>query len=204
MPFRFILVSFLIVLGGALSVPAAIAVWQEREIQDEDAFVQNVHDVVTDEDVQIVLAARLTERIMTRTDLQARISEGLANLEERADSDAARGLRLLAAPLTRLARETINRICLDILRSDAFDAILETAARVTHRAVMAVVKNERGLIQENNDQVVLNLRPVIVQVVENLAGERAEAALMRRGYSRGRGNYRDQRRERQRLALEAG
>lgn len=179
MPFRFIIVSFLIVLGGALSVPAAIAVWQEREIQDEDAFVQNLQDVVNDEDVQVVLAARLTDRIMTRTDLQARISEGLANLEERADSDAARGLRLLAAPLTRLARETINRICLDILRSDAFDAILETAARVTHRAVMAVVKNERGLIQENNEQVVLNLRPVIVQVVENLAGERAEAALMR-------------------------
>jgi hypothetical protein len=179
MPFRFFLVSCLIVLGGALSVPAAVAVWQEREIQNEDAFVQNVHDVVTDEDVQVVLAARLTDRIMTRTDLQARISEGLANLEERADSDAARGLRLLAAPLTRLARETINRICLDILRSDAFDAILETAARVTHRAVMAIVKNERGLIQENNEQVVLNLRPVIVQVVENLAGERAEAALMR-------------------------
>ena len=44
---------------------------------------------------------------------------------------------------------------------------------------MAVVKIDRGLIQENNGQVVLNLRPVIVQVVENLAGERAQAALMR-------------------------
>ena len=179
MPFRFIIVSFLIVLGGALSVPAAIAVWQEREIQDEDAFVQNVQDVVNDEDVQVVLAARLTDRIMTRTDLQARISEGLANLEERADSDAARGLRLLAAPLTRLARETINRICLDILRSDAFDTILETAARAAHKAVTAVIKNDKGLIEQNNGRVVLNLRPVIVQVVENLAGERAEAALMR-------------------------
>jgi hypothetical protein len=179
MPFRLIIVSFLIVLGGVLSIPAAIAVWQEREIQDEDAFVQNVHEVVTDEDVQIVLATRLTERVMTRTDLQARIGEGLTNLEERADSDAARGLRLLAAPLTRLARETINRICLDILRSDAFDTILETAARAAHKAVMAIIKNDRGLIEQNNGQVVLNLRPVIVQVVENLAGERAEAALMR-------------------------
>ena len=89
MPFRFFIVSFLIFLGGVLSIPAAIAVWQEREIQDEDAFVQNLQDVTNDEDVQVVLAARLTDRIMTRTDLQARISEGLANLEERADSDAA-------------------------------------------------------------------------------------------------------------------
>jgi hypothetical protein len=179
MPFRFLAVSVLIFLGGILSIPAAIAIWQEREIQDEDAFVQNLQDITNDEDVQVVLAARLTDRILIRTDLRERISEGLANLEERADSDAARGLRLLAAPLTRLARETINRICLDILRSDAFDTILETAARAAHRAVMAVIQNERGLIQQNNEQVVLNLRPVIVQVVEDLAGERAEAALMR-------------------------
>ena len=51
-----------------------------------------MHDVVNDEDVQIVLASRLTDRIMTRTDLRQRISDGLANLEERADSDAIESL----------------------------------------------------------------------------------------------------------------
>jgi hypothetical protein len=177
MPFRFLIVSFLIILGGVLSVPAAIAIWQEREIQDEDAFVQNVHDVVNDEDVQIVLASRLTDRIMTRTDLQQRISDGLANLEARADSDAAKGIPLLAAPLTRLARDAINRICLEILSSDGFSTVLDTAARATHRAVTAVIQNDRGLIEQNNGQIVLNLRPVVVQVVENLAGERAQQAL---------------------------
>jgi len=177
MPFRFLIVSFLIILGGILSVPAAIAVWQEREIQDEDAFVQNVHEVVNNEDVQVLLAQRLTDRILERTNLRQRISEGLTEIEEQAGTDRGAAIPLLAAPLTRLAGETINRLCLQILQSEAFDTILDTAARTAHRAVMAVIQNDRGLIEQNNGQIVLNLRPVIVQVVENLAGERAQQAL---------------------------
>jgi hypothetical protein len=177
MPFRFLIVSFLIVLGGVLSVPAAIAVWQEREIQDEDAFVQNVHEVVNNEDVQVLLAQRLTDRILERTNLRQRISEGLTEIQEQAGTDRGAAIPLLAAPLTRLAGETINRLCLQILQSEAFDTILDTAARTAHRAVMAVIQNDRGLIEQNNGQIVLNLRPVIVQVVENLAGERAQQAL---------------------------
>jgi hypothetical protein len=177
MPFRFLIVSFLIILGGILSVPAAIAVWQEREIQDEDAFVQNVHEVVNNEDVQVLLAQRLTDRILERTNLRQRISEGLTEIQERAGTDRGAAIPLLAAPLTRLAGETINRLCLQILQSEAFDTILDTAARTAHRAVMAVIQNDRGLIEQNNGQIVLNLRPVIVQVIENLAGERAQQAL---------------------------
>jgi hypothetical protein len=177
MPVRFFFVSLFIFLGGVLSVPAAIAVWQEREVQDEDAFVSTVSDVFGNEEVQQVVATRLTETIMTRTDLQSRIADGLENLEARAGENAPPGIPLLAAPLTRLANETIYRICFNFLQSDAFQQVLETSARTMHRAVMAVVTNDSPLLDEVNGQVVLNLRPVIAQVIQELAGERAEAAL---------------------------
>jgi hypothetical protein len=179
MPVRFFLASLFIFLGAVLSVPAAIAVWQEREIQDEDAFVSNVQDITQNENVQEILATRLTARIMTRTDIRARITEGLDNLEERAGENAPPGIPLLAAPLTRLANDTIFRICLTFLQSDEFQQVLETATRVTHRAVMAVVKNDSPLLNEVGGQVTLNLRPVIMRVVEELAGERGEQALER-------------------------
>jgi hypothetical protein len=84
---------------------------------------------------------------------------------------------LLAAPLTRLANDTIYRICLNFLQSDAFAQVLDTAARALHRGVMAVVRNDEPLLNEMGGQVVLNLRPVVERVVEELAGERGLEAL---------------------------
>ncbi len=175
MPIRFLIVAFLIFLGGVLSIPAAIAVWQEREIQNEDAFVQTVNDVATNEDVQLVLANRLTEVIMDRTDIQARIADGLQNLED--DRGAPPATSLLAAPLTRLVSETVHRLCLEFLQSPGFEQVLETSARTLHRAVNAVITSDSALLSESNGQVVLNLRPVIEQVVQSLAGERGQEAL---------------------------
>ena len=175
MPIRFLIVSLLVLLGGILSVPAAIAIWQEREIQNEDAFVQNVSDVFTDESVQELTATRLTQAIMTRTDFQQRIVQGLQNLED--DRGAPPSTSLLAGPLTRVATETVYELCLRFLQADEFQQVLEAAARATHRAVMAVVNNDRGVLDTSNGQVVLNLRPVILRVVEELAGERGEEAL---------------------------
>jgi hypothetical protein len=179
MPFRLLLVSFLIILGGALSIPAAISIWQEREIQDEDNFVSTTTEVFENERVQEVLATRLTEVIMTRTDIAANITQGLVNLEERAGDNAPPGIPLLAAPITRLATDTIYDLCLRALQSDALNQILDTALRATHRAVMAVIDDDQGLLQESNGQIVLNLRPVIESVVQQLAGERGEEALGR-------------------------
>jgi hypothetical protein len=176
---RFLIVSFFIILGALLSIPAAVAVWEQREIKDEDQFVQNVLDVANNEDVQTLLAQRLTDRILERTNLRQRISDGLTEVQERAGSDRASAIPLLAAPLTRLAGETINRLCLQFMQSDAFDQILDTAARSAHKTVLAVINNDRQLIEQNGEQIVLNLRPVVVQVIQELAGERAEQALSR-------------------------
>jgi hypothetical protein len=179
MPVRFLLAAFLIILGGVLSVPAAISIWQERQIQNEDRFVSTTMEAFNDEEVQILLATRLTEVVMTRTDIQGYITQGLENLEERAGDNAPPGIPFLAAPLTRLASQTIYDLCLRALQSNALDQVLETALRATHRAVMAVVKQEAGLLEETNGQVVLNLRPVIERVIQELAGERGEQALSR-------------------------
>ncbi len=107
MPIRLLIVSFLIILGGVLSIPAAISIWQERQIQDEDNFVSTTTEVFEDEQVQVLLATRLTEVIMTQTDIQQYITDGLTDLEDRAGAKAPPGIKLLAAPLTRLATDTV-------------------------------------------------------------------------------------------------
>jgi hypothetical protein len=177
MPIRFFIVSFLIFLGGVLSIPAAIAVWQERQIQDEDRFVETTNEVFENEEVQHLVATRLTEFIMTRADLRGAIREGVANLEERAGEDAPPALAFLDGPLTQLAENTVFNLCLRFLESQPFAEIRETALRGVHRAFMAIVKEDVPLIEENNGQVVINLRPLVVQVVTELAGARGEAAL---------------------------
>ena len=147
MPIRFLLVSFLIVLGGVLSVPAAIAIWQEREIQDEDNFIDTTNDVFENEDVQVLLATRLTDAIMERTELSSLIAEGLVEVEERAGERAPAGILLLQEPLTQLARDRIYNLCLRLLESQPLADVRETALRAVHRALMAIVKEDVPLIE---------------------------------------------------------
>ena len=54
---RTLLVVMLVVLGGLLTIPGSIGIWQERAILDEDAFVDTVDKAFEQkEEVQSALA----------------------------------------------------------------------------------------------------------------------------------------------------
>jgi hypothetical protein len=177
---RGILAAFLLVLGGILTIPASIAIWQERTVLDEDNFVETVDEVFEDDDVQAALASRMTDVIMEELEVQGRLHTAILNLEEREAAERLPGLTILEGPITRAARDAIYNVCIRILDSEALEGAREALLRTTHRAVTALVLNDGEYLEANGEQVVLNLRPLIGEAIRELAGEDAVEAAAER------------------------
>jgi hypothetical protein len=164
-------VALFIVLGGILVIPASLAVWQEREILDEDNFVATVNEVFQDEDVQVAIATRLTATIMEEGDISGRIESGLEEVQAR-NERVPEGILLLKGPLTNVAEEAIYRLTIRALESPRLEAALDAALRAAHRTLMAILDEDNELLQVEDGVLYLNLQPVVEQVIVELAGER--------------------------------
>jgi hypothetical protein len=164
-------VAFFIVLGGILVIPASLAVWQEREILDEDNFVATMNEVFQDEDVQVAIATRLTATIMEEGDISGRIESGLGEVQAR-NERVPEGILLLKGPLTNVAEEAIYRLTIRALESPRLQAALDAALRAAHRTLMAILDEDNELLQVEDGVLYLDLQPVVEEVIVELAGER--------------------------------
>jgi hypothetical protein len=182
MIFRGILVAFLVILGGILSVPASVAVWQERTVLDENEFVATTNEVFEDESVQVALANRMADRVMERLEIQDRVGTALEELDEGGQDRVPANLEILQIPISTGVRQGIYNVCLRVLQSEQFADIRETVLRTAHSAVSALILDDDAFIQQNGDSVVLDLRPLIIQIVEEVAGERGLEILEEREF----------------------
>jgi hypothetical protein len=161
-------------IGVLMSLPASVAIWQERMILDEDNFVGITRTAFADDDVENALADRLTAGIMQRSDIRARIDTALASNFNQGAGGTLRSDPLLEVLMVRLAEETIHTLSLRFLQSDAFAAVRDLAIRGVHRTLMAIVRSDRDYLEVNGNQVVLDLRAVVDDILSRLDANRLQ------------------------------
>ncbi|HZP25455.1 MAG TPA: hypothetical protein VFB90_00215 [Dehalococcoidia bacterium] len=155
---RSTIAGFLLVLGALLSVPASLAVWQDRAVLNEDHFVTTAEEALADDAVQQALAQRMTHEVLTRLDVQSTIAN-------RPD------LAALQAILPTAIHDAVYDVCLSVLRSDSLAPTRDAMLRASHRAVKALLLGDSRFIQQNGERIMLDLRPMIYEVVRQLGGE---------------------------------
>lgn len=144
----------LLVVGCVLLLLANLTVWLRLTALDTDRFVSALAPLSDDPQLDDGLAVALTDRIMTRVDVQARVEAALPN-----DNP------LVVATVTRLARSLVQDTLRNVLASDAFSTIWVGALERTHRRALEVIDGADG-------SVALQLTDVLT---------RADAALEERG-----------------------
>jgi hypothetical protein len=174
---RTLLVVALIAVGGLLTVPGSIGVWQDRAILDEDAFVDTVDEAFEKEEVQTALANRLTNVIMEHLEIRDRIAEGLAEVERRGGERTPEGLLLLEGPLTGVARDAVYRVALRLIEEQPLEEARETALRGAHRALVAIINEDVAFLTRRGEEVILDLSIIVEEIVREVGGERADAFL---------------------------
>ena len=167
----------LAVLGLVLSVPASVSAWQERTIYNEDEFVATIDNALAEEEVQIALASRLADTIVTQAEIQDRIGTTLQRLEEEGPEGIPSGVALLEGPLTRVAREAIYRALLRALEEQPLENVRETLLRAMHRVMIALIEDDVEILAEEGNKVVIDLQPIVEEALKNIGGGRGEQVL---------------------------
>ena len=155
---RSVFVVALFAIGALLLFSANVGYWVRGDIYDSEGFTDTTSAVFEDEDVQQALAEEFALIIYNSSDLTGLIGD---ELPER--------LQFLATPLSNTMISVLERGVLRIIQTDAVQAALRTSLEVAHAGVLRIIRSDS--ISTDTDSIVIDLRPVIQEVVERIGLE---------------------------------
>jgi hypothetical protein len=174
---RTIAAGFFLVLGCLMTVPASLTIWQERNILNEDRFVNTVTSILDDQDVQTAVASRMTDAVMIRLDVPARLDAAITRLDERSSNPNVSSLNVLEGPIESVARDAVYGVCLRIIQSDIGSNARELVLRLVHRSFIAIIQNDGEYLKGTGGKIVLDVSPLIDEAVRTVAGEKAASTV---------------------------
>jgi hypothetical protein len=153
-----------LLLAALLIMPAAVAYWGQRTLNDEERYVATVGPLVDSPEVQDAIATRVTGAIQQQVDVEAMLTAVFAGVI----TDAPR-LQMLIGPLSGAINSLIEREVGQFVASDEF---AEIWVRINARAQQALQRilngDTSGAVSLQGDQVVLDVDEVITRVKERL------------------------------------
>jgi hypothetical protein len=153
----------LLTVLACLAITVTVAAgWTYRTLFDSDAFVDRVTPIGFDPAVAPVLSDRLTTQIFGLIDVNAIVADALP----------PRG-QILAGPLTGGIEDFVREKLNEVLASDEFRDRWIQANRFAHAQIVAVLRNESEIVDTTGGRVVLNLLPVVNQVLQRIESQAA-------------------------------
>ena len=151
---RQIWVSLLVVVFAILVPITTTVAWTHRTVMNTDSWVNAVAPVATDPTVTAALSVQITDQLYTALDPESRIAEVLP-------SEAA----FLAGPIANGMKGRIQSAVNRLLDSDEFRQLWVAANRFAHPELVAVLRGDNEVLQTTDNQVVLNLVPLLADVL---------------------------------------
>jgi hypothetical protein len=157
---RRILVWGLVTLAMVLVIACSLTIWVQRQALDTDNWVDVSTELLQDDDVRALVAERLVDSLYARTDVEGTIERALP---PRLDA--------LAAPAAGLVRTAAVDSADALLQRPAIQQLWAEINRRTHSQLVSILKDEegrRGILGAREGEVVLNLRPLVEQLAQQL------------------------------------
>jgi hypothetical protein len=150
-------VRALLVLGTLLAVLAIAAVFANRQALNADNWADTSSSLLEDAEIRSQFSAFLVDEIYDNVDVRAEIAQGLPPRTARLAGPIAGGLRTLAERTTNraLARPRVQQAW-------------KEANRLTAQQFIAIAEGESEAITQSGDAVVLDLRVILLDLVERL------------------------------------
>ena len=161
---RSIAAAVCVVLAALLTVPAAIAYWGQRTLNDTQRYVDTVGPLVDSPEVQAAISTTVTGAIQSQVDVEAVLNEVFAGVI----TDRPR-LQQLVGPISGAVNGLIEREVQALVASDLFaDFWVRANTRAQQALVRVLEGDESGAVSVQGDQVVLDMGEVITQVQQRL------------------------------------
>lgn len=153
-----------LVLAAVLTVPAGVAYWGQRTINDGQRYVATVGPLVDSPEVQAAITTKVTDAIQSQVDVEALLNEAFAGVIQNRPR-----LQLLIGPLAGAVNGLIETQVRAFIASDAFRQFwIEANTRVQQRLIQLLKGESSGAVSVQGGQVVLDVSDVIDQVRQQL------------------------------------
>jgi hypothetical protein len=153
-----LLVRGLVVLGAILVVLSLIAAYVRFQALDSDSVEQLAGDLIADQQIRDEVADTLVDELFANVDVAAAFEQRLPPEQQGLAGPIASGVQLAA---DRLARELLER--------PRVQELWVASVRRAHENLINVLEGDTERIQTAGGAVVLDLRPLVVQLGDRVA-----------------------------------
>ena len=148
----------LVVLACLLAVVSVLVVFARNQLLNTDAYVTTVAPLATNPAIQTQVATRVSQELVARTNLQARVKSALP---ARAD--------FLATPITDEVESATYSVTLKLVQSPKFEQLWIAANRASHKQLVAVLTGtQQGAVSTKDGKITINLGLVEIKVKKEL------------------------------------
>jgi hypothetical protein len=159
----------LLLVGALVGVLAVVAVYLRSEVLDTDHYVQTVSPLAQDPVVREAVATRLTQEVITRTDIQ-----GIANdLAQRLVSQGApKRVEDLVGPAVSGLTSFLHNEIYKLLGTPQFQQVWDQINRTAHTGVVTVLTGGEGqFLNSSGNTVTIDLGAILTAVKQRLAAQ---------------------------------
>ena len=172
---RGVLSSVLIIVAALLVPVSIVSAWARTELVDETAFVATFAPLAQDPAVQALIVDQATAAIDESLDLQGLtddLFDGLEGLGLPPRATAA--IDLLRGPAVEGLRGLVGTSVTQLVDSDVFASVWETALRASHRGLAAAATGATptgAVTISDSGEIGISLAPIIDEVKERLVAQ---------------------------------
>jgi hypothetical protein len=160
-------VRILVVLASFLAFLAIFTGWVDRQVLDTDEWVDTSGRLLEDEEISDAVAIYSVDQLYANVDVAR-------SLKKRLPDD----LQPVSGPVSAGIREFATRAAQQALQSPRVQGLWKDANRVAHTQLIAILKGDNETIATETGRVVLDLRPIVLQLADRIGlRNQAEAAI---------------------------
>jgi hypothetical protein len=156
----------LVVLGVLVLTVGVLAGYLRWQALDSDTFRETSSELIADDAVRDQVAATMVEQLFANVDVASR-------LEQRLPADQ----QGLAQPLAGAVRALADQAAPRLLERPRVQALWRESVSLAHDRLVALLRGESTVVQVQDKAVVLNLRPLMVQLTDQIGLTDVESRL---------------------------
>lgn len=149
----------LVVLACILAIISVVAAFARNQLLNTDTYVSTVAPLASNPAIQTQVATRVSQELITRTNIQQRVKEALPS---RAG--------FLATPITDEVQKATYSITLKAVESQKFQQLWTAANRASHKQLVALLTgSSQGAVSAKDGKVTIDLGKVEATVKQDLS-----------------------------------
>jgi hypothetical protein len=152
-----VLVGILIFVTCVSAFASTVTIWSHQTVLNTDRFVATLKPVINDPQFANTISGYVTDQLVTSLNVQQRVAKALPPQQA-----------FLAVPLTTVFSNTTHTIVNRVLSSAAFQRTWPVVLGKVHSQLVALLRGDTKNVVIENNQLQLNLFPVIVRALTRL------------------------------------